>query len=134
MGMDLISAWSRPAGCAHRKDIFIDDYDLHAARHPLQGVDVWLNTPRRPYEACGPAGSRGHQRGLTMSVSDGWWPGGRDGTNGWTVGPVVEDYIGYEDTAVATSDAQSIYRSSRTWSSSDVLRPMRAFRSNGSEW
>lgn len=113
MGMDLIKRVvdickdKRFLG----KIFFVEDYDLHAARHLLQGVDVWLNTPRRPYEACGTSGQKiVISGGLNMSVSDGWWPEGYDGTNGWTVGPAVEDYIGFEDTSVADErDAQSVY-------------------------
>ncbi len=90
---------------------FIEDYDLHTARHLLQGVDVWLNTPRRPYEACGTSGQKiVISGGLNMSVSDGWWPEGYDGTNGWTVGHEVENQAEFDDTAVADEhDAQSLY-------------------------
>jgi phosphorylase/glycogen(starch) synthase len=113
MGMDLIkqvieiSKDKRFIG----KILFIEDYDLYTARHLLQGVDVWLNTPRRPYEACGTSGQKVIiNGGLNMSVSDGWWPEGFDGTNGWTVGPVTENYSGFDDSSIADErDAQSLY-------------------------
>ena len=90
---------------------FVEDYDLSTARHLLQGVDVWLNTPRRPYEACGTSGQKVIiSGGLNMSVSDGWWPEGYDGTNGWTVGQQVEDQAEFDDTSVADErDALSLY-------------------------
>jgi phosphorylase/glycogen(starch) synthase len=113
MGMDLIkqvieiSKDKRFIG----KILFIEDYDLYTARHLLQGVDVWLNTPRRPYEACGTSGQKVIiNGGLNMSVSDGWWPDGFDGSNGWTVGPVTENYSGFDDSSIADErDAQSLY-------------------------
>ncbi len=113
MGVDLIKRVVDI--CKDRRFLgrifFIEDYDLHCARHLLQGVDVWLNTPRRPYEACGTSGQKVViSAGLNMSVSDGWWPEGYDGTDGWTVGPVISEYTGYDDSSVADErDAQSLY-------------------------
>ncbi|OPY89562.1 MAG: Maltodextrin phosphorylase [Syntrophaceae bacterium PtaU1.Bin231] len=112
MGVDLIKRVvdickdKRFAG----KIFFIEDYDLQTARHLLQGVDIWLNTPRRPYEACGTSGQKiVINGGLNMSISDGWWPEGYDGTDGWTVGPVIGDFTGYDDSSVADErDAQSL--------------------------
>lgn len=75
------------------KIFFIEDYNIRVARHLVQGVDVWLNTPRRPYEASGTSGEKVVINGvLNLSVSDGWWCEGYDGANGWTIGPVVRDY------------------------------------------
>jgi starch phosphorylase len=66
---------------------FIEDYDLAVARRMVQGVDVWLNTPRRPLEASGTSGMKvAFNGGLNMSVLDGWWPEGYRGNNGWAIG------------------------------------------------
>jgi len=71
---------------------FIEDYGIEAARYLVQGVDVWLNNPRRPLEASGTSGMKVAINGvLNLSVSDGWWAEGYDGTNGWTIGPVLKD-------------------------------------------
>ncbi|MBN1381909.1 MAG: alpha-glucan family phosphorylase [Deltaproteobacteria bacterium] len=75
------------------KIFFIEDYDIHIARQLIQGVDVWLNNPRRPYEACGTSGEKVAINGvLNFSISDGWWAEAYDGTNGWTIGPAVKEY------------------------------------------
>ncbi|MDY6878155.1 MAG: alpha-glucan family phosphorylase [Chloroflexota bacterium] len=65
---------------------FIEDYDLQVARYLVQGVDVWLNTPRRPYEASGTSGQKAAANGIpNLSVLDGWWAEGYNGTNGWAI-------------------------------------------------
>ncbi|MDX9820974.1 MAG: alpha-glucan family phosphorylase [Syntrophales bacterium] len=91
------------------KIFFIEDYDIRVARRLVQGVDVWLNNPRRPNEASGTSGEKVIINGvLNMSVSDGWWCEGYDGKNGWVVGPVVRDYR--EETSGADEeDAQSLF-------------------------
>jgi starch phosphorylase len=67
--------------------IFVEDYDMNVARHLIQGVDVWLNTPRRPHEASGTSGQKSALHGgLNLSISDGWWPEGYNGKNGWMIG------------------------------------------------
>lgn len=74
--------------------VFIEDYDMGVARHLVQGVDVWLNTPRRPLEASGTSGMKvAFNGGLNMSVLDGWWVEGYKGNNGWAIGngEVYED-------------------------------------------
>jgi starch phosphorylase len=69
------------------KLLFIEDYDANVARHLVQGVDVWLNTPRRPYEASGTSGQKVVLNGgLNLSVLDGWWAEAYDGLNGFAVG------------------------------------------------
>ena len=69
------------------KITFIEDYDMAVARHLVQGVDVWLNTPLRPLEASGTSGMKvAFNGGLNMSVLDGWWPEGYRGNNGWAIG------------------------------------------------
>ena len=66
---------------------FVEDYDMEVARALCQGVDVWLNNPRRPLEACGTSGMKAALNGvLNCSVSDGWWDECYDGTNGWVIG------------------------------------------------
>jgi len=65
---------------------FLEDYDMGIAKMLVQGVDVWLNTPRRPMEACGTSGMKAAINGvLNCSILDGWWPEGFDGTNGWAI-------------------------------------------------
>lgn len=86
---------------------FVEDYDMHSARYFKQGVDVWLNTPRRPREASGTSGMKASLNGIpNLSILDGWWMEGYNGANGWAI----------EDRQLANADeqdyndAQSIYR------------------------
>lgn len=65
---------------------FVEDYDMHVAKFLVQGVDVWLNTPRPPLEASGTSGQKAALNGVpNLSVLDGWWKEGYDGSNGWAV-------------------------------------------------
>lgn len=67
--------------------VFLADYDMNIARYLVQGVDVWLNNPRRPQEACGTSGQKVVLNGvLNFSVLDGWWAEGYDGLNGFAIG------------------------------------------------
>ncbi len=67
--------------------VFIENYDIHVARQMVSGCDVWLNNPRRPLEASGTSGQKCGAHGcLNMSILDGWWREGYDGTNGFAVG------------------------------------------------
>ena len=67
--------------------VFLEDYDINVARHMVQGVDVWLNNPRRPLEASGTSGQKAVLNGaLNLSVLDGWWAEAYDGTNGFAIG------------------------------------------------
>lgn len=67
--------------------VFLEDYDINLARHLVQGVDVWLNNPRRPLEASGTSGQKVVLNGgLNLSISDGWWAEAYDGRNGFTIG------------------------------------------------
>jgi starch phosphorylase len=86
---------------------FVEDYDMHVAHYLVQGVDVWLNTPRRPYEASGTSGMKAAINGvLNLSVLDGWWAEGYSGSNGWAIGgPEQLDDLNAQDWA----DAQSLY-------------------------
>jgi starch phosphorylase len=68
--------------------VFIENYDVHVARQMVSGCDVWLNNPRRPLEASGTSGMKASCHGcLNMSIMDGWWREGYDGTNGFAFGP-----------------------------------------------
>ncbi len=67
--------------------VFLEDYDMNLARYLIQGVDVWLNTPRRPKEASGTSGQKAALNGaLNFSILDGWWREGYNGHNGWAIG------------------------------------------------
>ena len=67
--------------------VFLEDYDMHVGRMLTSGCDVWLNNPRRPYEASGTSGMKPPLHGgVNCSVLDGWWPEAFDGTNGWEIG------------------------------------------------
>lgn len=69
------------------KIVFVEDYDIELARHLVQGADVWMNTPRRPLEACGTSGMKAVLNGaLNLSVLDGWWAEAYDGSNGFAIG------------------------------------------------
>ncbi|MGW8143539.1 MAG: alpha-glucan family phosphorylase [Anaerolineales bacterium] len=71
--------------------VFLEDYDMNLARYLLQGVDVWLNTPRRPHEASGTSGMKAAMNGvINFSVLDGWWREGYNGSNGWAIGRDVD--------------------------------------------
>ncbi len=72
----------------HGHLVFIENYDMHVARQMVSGCDVWLNTPRRPLEASGTSGMKAGGGGcLNLSIMDGWWREGYDGTNGFAIGP-----------------------------------------------
>ena len=65
---------------------FIEDYDMHVAHRLVQGVDLWLNVPRAPLEACGTSGMKAGLNGVPqLSALDGWWSEGYDGQNGWAI-------------------------------------------------
>jgi starch phosphorylase len=83
------------------KLVFIEDYDINVGRHLVQGVDVWLNNPRRPQEACGTSGQKVVLNGaLNLSVLDGWWAEAYDGLNGFAIG------MGETHTSIETHDAR----------------------------
>jgi glycogen phosphorylase len=82
-----------------RRIVFIENYDINVARYLVQGVDVWLNTPRRPYEASGTSGMKAACNGvLNCSILDGWWVEGYNPDVGWAIGR-GESYsdAGYQD-------------------------------------
>ena len=67
--------------------VFIENYDVHVARQMVSGCDIWLNNPRRPLEASGTSGQKiSCHGGLNLSIMDGWWREGFDGTNGFSIG------------------------------------------------
>ena len=70
-----------------KKVVFVEDYDMNVARQMVQGVDVWLNNPRRPLEASGTSGMKAAANGIpNLSILDGWWDEGFEGNNGWAIG------------------------------------------------
>ena len=86
---------------------FVENYDLHSARYFKQGVDVWLNTPRRPREASGTSGMKATLNGIpNLSILDGWWVEGYNGANGWAIDDQQFDNVEDQD----VYDAQSLYR------------------------
>ena len=89
------------------KFVFLENYDIGMARHLVAGVDIWLNTPRRPHEASGTSGEKAAMCGVPhFSVLDGWWAEGFNGQNGWEIG----SGIAFKDESVQDeSDAISFY-------------------------
>lgn len=76
--------------------VFLGDYNIGMARRLVQGVDVWLNTPRRPLEASGTSGMKAAVNGgLNLSVLDGWWNDAYQPGNGWAIG-WGEEYGDYD--------------------------------------
>ena len=94
MGKDLIKQLVQISNQEkfRRHLVFLEDYDMDIARYMVQGVDVWLNTPRRPLEACGTSGMKAVANGaLHLSVLDGWWDEGYDPEIGWAIGGREDD-------------------------------------------
>jgi starch phosphorylase len=88
--------------------VFLENYDHEIARQLVQSVDVWLNVPRRPLEASGTSGEKvAMNGGLNLSVLDGWWLEGYDGSNGFAIGSSVDSA---EATDVDANDAESLYK------------------------
>jgi starch phosphorylase len=88
---------------------FIDDYDINVAQHVVQGVDVWLNTPRPPLEASGTSGEKAALNGVpSLSTLDGWWAEAYDGTNGWAIPEPGERSTDVD--AEDARDAEALYR------------------------
>ena len=90
------------------KILFLENYDMNLARHLVQGVDLWLNTPRRPNEASGTSGQKASLNGIPQcSILDGWWPEAYNGANGWAFGETREFA---DPEAQDEADAQDLYR------------------------
>ena len=87
---------------------FVEDYDTHVAHFLVQGCDVWLNTPLRPFEASGTSGMKASINGvLHLSCGDGWWLEGYTGSNGW----VIDSGVTQDDpAAVDAAEAETLYR------------------------
>ena len=87
--------------------VFLEDYDMNLARYLVQGVDVWMNTPRRPLEASGTSGMKAALNGaLNFSVLDGWWREAYNGQNGWAIG---QDKELESQNVQDAQDAESLY-------------------------
>ncbi|MBV8087576.1 MAG: alpha-glucan family phosphorylase, partial [Chloroflexi bacterium] len=106
-GKRLIQDVIRTGRSSPVKVVFIPDYDLGLGKLLTAGVDVWLNNPRRPMEASGTSGMKASLNGVpNLSVLDGWWVEGYDGTNGWAIGG-EDGLLAPEDED--TQDADSLY-------------------------
>ncbi len=87
---------------------FVEDYDINVCRHLIQGVDVWLNNPRRPLEASGTSGQKAVLNGaLNLSILDGWWAEAYDGRNGFAIGHGTAHV---DDRVTDARDAADLYR------------------------
>ena len=113
-GQDVLRAivgHARAEELRHRV-LFLEDYDMVLGALLTQGVDVWLNTPRRPFEASGTSGQKAAMNGvLNFSILDGWWPEGFDGENGWTIG---EDRVIDDEAEQDAADAETLYTTLET--------------------
>ena len=100
-GKDIIKRiveFARVLEVRHRV-VFLENYDINIARYMVQGCDIWLNTPRRPNEACGTSGMKASANGgLNLSILDGWWCEGFKESRGWSIGngDVYDDHE-YQD-------------------------------------
>jgi starch phosphorylase len=108
-GRDLIREWvqfiRRPETRPHA--IFLGDYDMLLSEHLAQGIDVWINTPRRPWEACGTSGMKTLVNGgLNLSELDGWWAEAYTPEVGWALGDGQEHH---DDPAWDDAEAEALY-------------------------
>ena len=108
-GQALIQEWThftrRPEARSHV--IFLSDYDMNLTEHLVQGVDVWLNTPRRPWEACGTSGMKVLVNGgVNLSELDGWWAEAYTPEVGWALGDGQEHG---DDPAWDAVEADALY-------------------------
>jgi starch phosphorylase len=109
-GQDLIrKIWASTQDPALQgRLLFLENYDMRIGRYMVQGVDVWLNNPRRPLEASGTSGMKAAMNGgLNVSVLDGWWCEGYDPAHGWVIGP--QERPG-SDEDEDRDDAAALYR------------------------
>lgn len=108
-GKDLISqvvAYSRDER-SHGRIAFLEDYEIVLARRLVQGVDVWLNTPRRPMEASGTSGMKAAQNGgLNVSILDGWWAEGCAADTGFAIGG---EWVDSNDAVQDQADADALF-------------------------
>ena len=108
-GQALIREWThfarRPEVCKHV--IFLSDYDMFLTEHLVQGVDLWINTPRRPWEACGTSGMKVLVNGgINLSELDGWWAEAYTSEVGWALGDGREHG---DDPAWDAAEAEALY-------------------------
>lgn len=108
-GQALIKEWTqfirRPE--ARHSVVFLADYDMHLTEHLVQGVDVWLNTPQRPWEACGTSGMKVLVNGgINLSELDGWWAEAYTPDVGWALGDGKEHG---DDPAWDAAEANALY-------------------------
>ncbi len=88
--------------------VFLENYDIHVCRMMASGCDIWLNNPRRPLEASGTSGMKTTPHGcMNLSIMDGWWREGYDGTNGFAIGPDSHPEDVNEQDRV---DSENLYR------------------------
>jgi starch phosphorylase len=109
IGKQAVRAWIEFAQDLAVRDhvVFLEDYDLTLAQELVRGVDVWINTPRRPWEACGTSGMKVLVNGgLNISTLDGWWAEGYSPARGWAVG----DGATHDDPAWDAVEADQLYR------------------------
>ena len=109
LGQDLIAQWihfvARPD--VRARVVFLSDYDMQMAERLVQGVDLWINTPRRPWEACGTSGMKVLVNGgLNLSVLDGWWAEAYAPEVGWALGDGRE---GADDPVLDGIEADALY-------------------------
>lgn len=108
-GQQMIRQWIDfiRRGPARSHVVFLSDYDMRMAEHLVQGVDLWLNTPRRPWEACGTSGMKVLVNGgLNLSELDGWWAEAYSPEVGWALGDGLEHG---DDPAWDDSEAEQLY-------------------------
>lgn len=108
-GQALIRRWIEFAQLpeAQHRVVFLSDYDMHLAEHLVQGVDVWLNTPRRPWEASGTSGMKVLVNGgINLSELDGWWAEAYTPEVGWALGDGKEHG---DDPAWDAAEADALY-------------------------
>jgi starch phosphorylase len=108
-GQELIKQWKdfikRPE--VQGRVVFLDDYDMMLAQELVQGIDLWINTPRRPWEACGTSGMKVLVNGgLNLSELDGWWAEAYSPEVGWAIGDGQEHG---DDPAWDASEAETLY-------------------------
>jgi starch phosphorylase len=108
-GQALIAEWVRFAGGAavRPRVVYLEDYDITMAQELVRGVDVWINTPRRPFEACGTSGMKVLVNGgLNVSVLDGWWAEAYAPDVGWAISDTRDDTGPNSD----AEDTEDLYR------------------------
>ena len=104
----IADLWQKSRSERFRGRVFvIEDYDMRVGRFLVDGVDVWLNNPRRPLEASGTSGMKAAANGIpNLSILDGWWDEGFEGNNGWAIGSREQNP---DETAQDNADAVSLY-------------------------